>query len=105
RIAGRRSVCPRLGSLPAGLHQFFPRPQDTGRPGVAKDEEPNGDGDDPDGSGKGDRGGDAGIDGAAIEREVWHLAGILGVDPGPFTLRALSLMGRGRRGDSWSRWA
>ncbi|MCX6984908.1 MAG: hypothetical protein NT118_09200, partial [Lentisphaerae bacterium] len=34
---------------------------------------------------------------------VWNHAGVLGVDPGPFTLRELSLLAKSRKKESWHR--
>ena len=34
-------------------------------------------------------------------RRIWELAGILGVDPGPLTLRELVWMYAGRRREQW----
>ena len=36
-----------------------------------------------------------------IDRLVWQLAGVLGLDPGPFTLRELLVMGEARSQQAW----
>ena len=37
-----------------------------------------------------------------IDQLIWHTAGILGVDPGPFTLRELLVMAEGRSRAAWN---
>jgi hypothetical protein len=39
------------------------------------------------------------------ERFTWELAGIVGVHPGPFTLRDLFRMARGKQKDEWGRFS
>lgn len=37
--------------------------------------------------------------------QIYSLAGVLGIDPGPFTLRQLVIMSTARRRDEWDRAA
>lgn len=39
------------------------------------------------------------------ESFLWEMAGIVGLHPGPFTLRELVLLARGRQRESWNRFA
>lgn len=40
-----------------------------------------------------------------LERDCWELAGVVGIDPRPFTMRQLSRMAVGRRRDLWDHTA